>query len=72
MNYVQHDFMDPPGLMFMYTAENCLAVDGNNRQIIYEDAGKPFVNVIFDDTSDMLDFVWKQAPANLPDWNTLP
>ena len=72
VDYVQHDFTDPPGLMFMYTVENCLAVDGNNRQIIYEDRGKSFVNVIFDDTSDMLDFVWKDAPQNMPDWNYLP
>ena len=72
VNYVQRAFNDPPGLMFMYTAENCLAVDGNDRQIMYEDTGKPFVNVIFDDTSDLLDFVWKPAPKSMPDWNHLP
>ena len=72
VNYVQRAFNDPPGLMFMYTAENCLAVDGNDRQIMYEDTGKPFVDVIFDDTSDLLDFVWKPAPKSMPDWNHLP
>lgn len=72
VDYVQRAFNDPPGLMFMYTAENCLAVDGNDRQIMYEDTGKPFVNVIFDDTSDLLDFVWKPAPKSMPDWNHLP
>lgn len=70
--YTQKDFSDPPGLMFMYTAENCLAVDGNNRQIIYESTGKPFVNVIFDDTSDDLDFVWQDAPRHFPAWERLP
>lgn len=70
--YIQKDFSDPPGLMFMYTAENCLAVDGNNRQIIYESAGKPFVTVIFDDTSDSLDFVWQDAPKHFPEWERLP
>lgn len=72
VEYVQRAFNDPPGLMFMYTAENCLAVDGNDRQIMYEDTGKPFVNVIFDDTSDLLDFVWKPAPKSMPDWSQLP
>ena len=72
VDYVQRAFNDPPGLMFMYTTENCLAVDGNDRQIMYEDTGKPFVNVIFDDTSDLLDFVWKPAPKSLPDWSQLP
>lgn len=72
VDYVQHDFTDPPGLMFMYTAENCLAVDGNNAQIIYESAGKPFVNIIFDDPSDNLEHVWKDSPKHLPDWSQLP
>lgn len=58
--------------MFMYTADNCLTIDGNNTQIIYEDKGKPFVYVIFDDPSDGLEFVWKEAPKNLPDWDQLP
>lgn len=70
--YTQKDFFDPPGLMFMYTTENCLAVDGNNRQIIYESTGKPFVTVIFDDTSDNLDFVWQDAPKHFPEWERLP
>jgi len=72
VDYVQAAFNDPPGLMFMYTAENCLAVDGNNRQIMYEDTGKPFVSVIFDDASDQLDFVWKNAPTSTPDWSQRP
>ena len=72
VDYVQRDFNDPPGLMFMYTAENCLAVDGNDRQIIYESNGKPFVSVIFDDPSDNLSHVWKNSPKQLPDWNNLP
>lgn len=72
MDYVQRDFNDPPGLMFMYTAQNCLAVDGNDRQIIYERAGENLVTVIFDDPSDNLDFVWQDSPRNLPDWSNLP
>ena len=49
-----------------------VSIEGNDRQIMYEDTGKPFVNVIFDDTSDLLDFVWKPAPKSLPDWSQLP
>jgi len=72
VDYVQREFNDPPALMFCYTAENCLAVDSNDRQIIYEDTGKPFVTVIFDDPADNLEFVWASAPKKLPDWNNLP
>lgn len=72
VDYIQRDFTDPPGLMFQYTAENCLAVDSNHTQIIYESNGKPFVKVIFDDPSDNLQFVWKDSPNNLPDWSRLP
>lgn len=72
VDYVQRDFNDPPGLMFMCTAENCLTVDGNDRQIIYERAGERLVTVIFDDPSDNLDFVWQDSPRNLPDWSNLP
>ena len=72
VDYVQKDFGDPPGLMFMYTAENCLAVDGNDRQIIYESAGQSFVTVIFDDPSDNLNFVWKESPRQFPEWEQLP
>lgn len=76
VNYVQRDFNDPPGLMFRYTNENCLAVDGapsqSGVQIIYEKAGMQKVEVIFDDPSDNLTFVWKDSPKNLPDWNNLP
>ena len=39
---------------------------------IYESTGKPFVNVIFDDTSDDLDFVWQDAPRHFPAWERLP
>ena len=30
------------------------------------------VHVIFDDTSDRMEFVRAQAPKKLPDWNNLP
>ena len=74
VNYVQREFGDPPGMMFMYTLENCLAVDGARWQdgsvsIIYEDAGKDAVKIIFDDETDSLDFMWKPSPTNLPDWS---
>lgn len=72
VNYIQNVYNDPPGLMFMYTAENCLAVTGSNTQIIYESLGKPYVNVIFDDPSDKLEFVWKESPTKLPDWSQRP
>jgi hypothetical protein len=74
--YVQSDFNDPPGLMFFYTAENCLAVDGARSaeevKIIYQEAPDIQVSVIFDDPADSLEYVRMPAPRNLPDWNSLP
>lgn len=56
VDYVQMAFNDPPGLMFQYTSENCLAVDGvwsqNGVQITYEEAEGVQIHVIFDDPSD--------------------
>ena len=68
VDYVQREFGDPPALMFQYTAENCLAVDSNNHQVIYEDTGMDFVKLIFDNPSDNMEFIWSCAPQKLPDW----
>ena len=76
VDYVQETFGDPPGLMFMYTAENCLAVDGAQGQdgvrIIYQEAPDVDIRVIFDDPRDSLTFERSPAPTTLPDWNVLP
>lgn len=76
VDYVQATFNDPPGLMFMYTAENVLAVDGaptqSGVQIIYEEANGQQINVVFDDPGDSLTFVRAESPQNLPDWSQLP
>lgn len=67
---------DAPGLMFMYTAENCLAVDGapeqNGVTIIYEERPDVPVNIIFDDPGDSLFFRLAPPPQQLPDWTALP
>ena len=73
VNYVQSDFGDPPGLMFMYKASDVLAVDGaptqNGVAIIYEEAGGLPIHVIFDDPSDQLTFERRPSPQQLPGWN---
>jgi len=72
VDYVQQNFGDPPGLMFMYTAENVLAVEGRPNgsmvQIIYEEANGQQIDVIFDDPNDQLEFIRMPSPVNLPDW----
>ena len=69
--YVQSDFSDPPGLMFFYTAENCLAVDGvhsgDTVTITYENTAD--VQVVFDDPTDKLEYAFVAAPQNYPDWS---
>lgn len=70
--YVQDTFGDPPGLMFKYTADDCLAVDGLRNgdacTIVYEDRPGVEIEVIFDDPGDRLDFRLEKAPKNLPAW----
>ncbi len=75
VDYVQTTFSDPPGLMFRYTAENVLAVDGAQSQsgveIIYEEAGGQPIEVIFDDPNDSLTVVRRPSPQSIPDWDSL-
>ena len=72
VNYVQQAFGDPPGLMFKYTAENCLAIDSVRQNgkvnIVYEAAQGVGLNVIFDDPADDLDYYQTDPPKNLPEW----
>ncbi len=72
VNYVQSTFSDPPGLMFQYTAENCLAIDslrdGEKINIVYEAAPNVRLNVIFDDPGDSLGYFQTDPPKNLPNW----
>ncbi|MDD5954454.1 MAG: hypothetical protein PUD38_04535 [Firmicutes bacterium] len=76
VDYVQKTSFDPPGLMFLYTAENVLAIDGvmsqSGIQITYEDAKGLPITVIFDDPSDSLTFARAASPSRLPDWDALP
>ena len=69
VDYVQSNHFDPPAFMTMYTAENCVAVDGERRPdgvtIIYEKNPDIKIKVLYDN----LDFVYKTAPKNLPDWS---
>ena len=76
VNYVQEAFSDPPGLMFMYTAESCLAVDsvrsGSGVTITYETAPGVSVQIIFDDPSDSLTAAFVTPPQQRADWSALP
>lgn len=75
VNYVQDSFNDPPGLMFKYSAENVLAVEGRPNgsmvQIIYEEANGQKIDVIFDAPNDPLEFIRAASPVNLPDWHAI-
>ncbi len=77
VDYVQDAFNDPPGLMFMYTADNCMAVDSIDRgqgvDVVYERRSGVEVTVIFDNTRDRLNFVYADTqPQNRGDWDSLP
>ena len=73
VSYVQDAFNNPPGLMFMYTAENCLALDGVRAgdfiTITYEDVEGVSVQVIFDDLTDQLNYTFVFSPRVYPDWS---
>ncbi len=74
VDYVQSAFGDPPGLMFKYTAENCLAIDGvrgnNGITITYENTAE--VEIIFDDPNDSLYASFVEPPKSYPDWSLNP
>ena len=71
--YVQNSFNEPPGLMFLYTAENCLALDGvhsgSKVTITYEKADGVTLQAIFDDPADQLDWTLVTRSKKLPDWS---
>ncbi|MBE6759770.1 MAG: hypothetical protein E7554_06740 [Ruminococcaceae bacterium] len=73
VNYVQAEYGDPPGLMFMYTASDCMAMDSLREQhgvtIVYEDAKDIDLITIFDDPADNLTVTEVQPPVNRPDWS---
>ncbi len=75
VDYVQMNFNDPPGMMFKYTAENCLAIDGARSDtgvmILYEDVPEVDVETIFDDRGDSLDMKFVTSPSKYPDWSKL-
>lgn len=72
VDYVQANFNDPPGLMFRYTAADCLALDsrrsGEVTTIVYEDDPQVQLHVIFDDPDDKLHFEQVAPPRNRPEW----
>lgn len=71
-NYVQDTFNDPPGLMFQYTAEDCLAVDSIREQngitILYGVPQGVNIQVVFDDPNDSLFPGFTDPPARTPEW----
>ena len=74
VDYIQQTFNDPPGLMFIYTAENVPAVDsvsdGSIIKILYEDSPLD-IKVVFDDPNDKLEFGRAASPETLPDWHAI-
>ena len=76
VDYVQSAFTDAPGMMFMYTAENCLALDSARRNdgtvIIYEDDPAVNMQIIYDDPDDSLSCEFVTPPQNHPDWSLNP
>lgn len=76
VEYVQSSFPDPPGMMFKYTAENCLTVSGQRANggvtIIYEDVPEVNIEIIFDDPNDNLEYTTAPSPSVAPDFGSLP
>jgi len=76
VNYVQSTFSDPPGLMFQYRADDCLAIDSvvsdSGITITYEKADGVDIRVIFDDPNDCLFFDLAPAPQIRPDYAKHP
>lgn len=74
VNYIQSTFDDPPGLMFLYTTENCLALDGvpsaRGITITYETVAGVEVKVVFDDPNDELYYRFVDSPAIRADYST--
>ena len=58
--------------MFLYTAENVLAVDslriGSETQIVYEEADGTPIGVVFEDPADLLTHGRAESPEHIPDW----
>ncbi|MBE6752991.1 MAG: hypothetical protein E7559_01330 [Ruminococcaceae bacterium] len=75
VDYVQSTNSDAPGLMFKYTAENCLALtsvpEQNGVVIIYEDNKDVNLEVIFDDPNDNLTYTFAPQPTNRPDYSDM-
>ena len=67
---------NPPGLIFLYTAEDCLAVDGAREQsgvrIIYGVPDGVNVKVVYDDPRDSMTHTFTEAPEKHFDWASLP
>lgn len=70
VNYVQKNFGDPPGLMFQYTAKDCLDI-----ACTWETGGKVTIGygkklkVLFDDPKDSLYYKVLSPSTEKPDWS---
>ena len=73
VNYVQQNYNEPPAMMFLYTADNCLAIDSERRPdgvtIVYENSIGDAMQVIFDNPGDSVDMRFEKTPANRPAWD---
>ena len=76
VDYMQQSSSNFPGLIFMYSAENVLAIDSlrleDGIDIVYEEANGQEITVVFDDSTDSLGYRREKSPLKLPDWANLP
>lgn len=74
VRYCLESFNDPPGLFFLYQAEDCKPLDG-----IFENGGVCVVypddfavTVVYDDPDDKLTYRFVSPPRKTYDWAALP
>ncbi len=73
VDYVQAEYNEPPALMYMYAAEDCLAVDSlreqNGISIVCEKRDNVDIEVIYLDSDNNFWFGFADPPVNIPDWS---
>ena len=76
VDYLQRNMSDPPGLMFLYRAENTVDIASVSRDgklyITYTDDPAVKITNIFDNPNDQMEFTFAPAPKFEPDWAALP
>lgn len=74
--YMVDMFGDPPGLIFLYTNEDCLAVDSvwenGGINITYGVPKGVDVKVVYDDPGDSLVCSFREPPKHNFNWDSLP